>query len=191
VILGIDPGLATFGWARVSRTSGQVLDLGLLEQPAKGKRKDYEARTDRQAQVVVEQLAGVNLVVSEALSFPRAGRSGAVSQSLSWGVLCGVCRARHIQLKRVRPQQWQHAVQGDAAPTVDYEALLARLEEHVMRFGAPAAVAALRRITPSKRTHVLDAVGVGTYGVVRPAHPLLGALQPTRTTRTKTRRSDA
>lgn len=190
MILGIDPGTATFGWARLSEL-GQVLDLGILEQPAKGKRKDYEARAHRQAVMLVEQLAGVRLVVAEALSFPRAGRTGAVSQSLSWGVLCGVCAARRIPLKRVRPQQWQHAATKDPAPAVDYAALLARLQHHVDNYGALAARVALARITPSKRTHALDAVGVATYGLVVREHPLVGASQPIGRTRRRGPKNDA
>lgn len=188
MILGIDPGLATFGWARIART-GQVVDLGVLELPAKGKRKDHAGRSLRQAGTVLELLAGIDLVVAEALSFPKH-HAGVASLCLSWGVLVGACAARSVPIMGVRPQVWQHAAARDDASTVDYGDLLMRLELHVEAHGTPEAVASLHRIAASKRTHALDAAGVGLYGVVHRDHPLVGAVQPRRTTRTKAKRSD-
>lgn len=186
MILGIDPGLATFGWAHIANT-GQVVGLGVLELPARGKRKDHAGRAQRQAGSLLELLAGVELVVAEALSFPKH-HAGVASLCLSWGVLVGACSARSVPIMGVRPQQWQHAAAQSDAPAVEYEALLSRLELHVERHGASTAVAALHRIAPSKRTHALDAVGVGLYGVVHRDHPLVGAMQPSRTTRRKTKK---
>ena len=193
MILGIDPGLATFGWARIADVA-QVVDLGVLELPAKGKRKDHAGRSHRQAGALVELLAGVDLVVAEALSFPKH-HAGVASLCLSWGVLLGACSARSVPVMAVRPQQWQHAAAAQDASSIDYASLVARLEEHVEQHGARAAVAALHCIAPSKRTHALDAVGVGLYGVVHRDHPLVGASvsasQPSRTTRGKHRRRAA
>lgn len=186
MILGLDPGLGTFGWARLSSV-GAVESIGVLEL-APSKTKDYEDRSHRQASVLLEQLAGVDLVVAEALSFPRAGRAGAISLCLSWGGINGACVARGIPVVRTRPQQWQHACLGDGQGrgAVDYDTLVADLERYVRRFGTTAAVADLDLIPPSKRGHPLDAVGVALWGLARGSTaPRVGAQPAARRRRAR------
>ena len=166
MILGIDPGLGTFGWARVD--GGRVDSLGLLESKPT-KTKDYEHRAAKQAAVVVDQLADVTLVAAESLSFPRRGRAGAISLCLSWGVIDGACVARAIPVVRTRPQQWQHACLGDGQGKgrVDYPTLVRDLERYVRLHGTQRAVEQLEQIPPSKRSHPLDGLGVALWALVR------------------------
>lgn len=170
MILGIDPGLTTFGWAKLS-SRAQVIDLGILVQPTKKKAKDHAGRTHRQALLVDELVHDCTTVVAEALSFPRF-HSAVASLALSWGVILGVCTARGLRVVSVSPQKWQHAAAAQAGGSIDYELLVKQLELHVRTHAAPRAVAALDAITVSKRSHALDAVGVALYGAVRACAPI-------------------
>lgn len=171
MILAIDPGLTTFGWAQIS-DDGQVLELGVLEQQVEGARKDHARRVARQAAFVIARARGARFVIAEAMSFPR-GVAGVASICLSWGALVGACSAIGVPLKATRPQEWQRAAAGpsQAKGPIDYDALLLRLQRHVDKYGTAVARADLVRVLPSKRTHALDAVGVGLFGFIRRDHP--------------------
>jgi len=170
VILGIDPGLATFGWAKLSDRA-QVLELGVLLSPVKGKTKDHAGRTHRQATTLIDLLDGCSIVVAEALSFPRF-HAGVASLALSWGVILGACTARGVPVVSVSPQKWQHAAAAQAGGSIQYDVLVKQLELHVRVHAAPRAVAALDAIPVTKRSHALDAVGVALYGAVRTCAPI-------------------
>lgn len=171
MILGLDPALLTLGWATISEI-GQVLELGLLEQE-RGETKNHAGHADVQAKFLVELVRKSRLVAAEALSFPK-GINGVSSLCLSWGVILGASAALGVPVISVRPQQWMHAASTDKAKRVDYAVLEERLHWHVNNHGALAARVALARITPSKRNHVLDAVGVGLYAFIHRDHPHVG-----------------
>jgi len=175
VILGLDPGLTTFGWAKLSPRA-QVIDLGILLQPTTKKAKDHAGRTHRQAMLLNELVQDCTIVVAEALSFPRF-HSAVASLALSWGVILGVCTAHGLRVAQVSPQKWQHAATAQVGGSIDYDLLVKQLELHVRTYATPRAVAALDTITVSKRSHALDAVGVALYGAVRACAPI-GAMTP-------------
>lgn len=165
MILAVDTGLATLGWALVSRR-GVVHDLGALCQPAKAGESvqaGYERRCERQVAALLPLLPGVELLAVESLSFARSSKAVA-SVSLCWGMLLTVAKLYEIRLWRCTPKQWQHALLNTArSRAVDYEELARRIAAHVARTGAPEARSAVAALKASERTHALDAAGIGIY----------------------------
>lgn len=165
MILAVDTGLATLGWAHVSRR-GVVLDLGALCQPAlpgEGVQAGYERRCERQVDELLRLLPAVQLIAVEALSFARSAKAVA-SVSLCWGMLITVAKLYEIRLWRVSPKRWQHSLLNTPArQPVDYSELARRITEHVARSGAPKARSAVAALKASERTHALDAAGIGIY----------------------------
>lgn len=165
MILAIDTGTATLGWALVSRR-GMVHDLGALVLPrdaSKTVHDDYEHRIEQQADALTALLPGVTLLVAESLSFARSAKATA-SVSLCWGMLVGLTRARQIPRWRAAPKQWQHALLNTPrSRSIDYDELARRIARHVERTGTPKARSAVAALRASERTHALDACGIGVY----------------------------
>jgi hypothetical protein len=165
VILAVDTGTATLGWALVSRR-GMVHDLGALllkRDQARSVHDDYLRRVEKQADVLGALLPGVTMLVGEALSFARSAKATA-SVSLCWGMLVALSRTRGVRLWSVPPKRWQHALlHTPARQPVDYDVLARRITEHVARTAAPKARSAVAALKASERTHALDAAGIGIY----------------------------
>lgn len=176
MILALDPGLATCGWAIVTPLTGQVLALGvLLSEPD----RQLDDSTDRARRIAVQAEAirtcalaqGCTSIAAEAMSFggsPKARFSMAISLGLSWGAIAGVATALALELREVPPKVWQHAVAGVDATSktkVDYEVVFAKLA----RFVRGEARRDLARIAKRHRNHALDAAGVGVFTALRPS----------------------
>lgn len=165
MILAIDTGTATLGWALVSRR-GMVHDLGALLLPrdqSKLVHDDYVRRVELQVDTLTALLPGVTLLVGEALSFARSAKATA-SVSLCWGMLIALTRPRGVPRWSVPPKRWQHALLNTPrSRAVDYPVLAQRLRAHVTRTGTPQARSAVAALSAKASSHALDAAGIGIY----------------------------
>lgn len=183
MILSLDPGLATFGWAVVQSHTGRVIDCGVLlskPKPKLTKAADRVRRATDQALLLrgVARRHGVELVVAETMSFaPRSSAAAKIGIGLSWGVAVGVAAMLEVELRDLPPKTWQRAIvpaaagESDAA-AIDYERVFAELGRYV-----DARAFGIDTLSDANRTHVLDAIGIGVFAAVWPH--LTGA-QPAR-----------
>lgn len=171
MILGIDPGLATCGWA-VLDSAGRVADLGLIASAPNRKLDESTDRARRaaaQSDILrdVARRHHVRTIACEAMSFggpPSARFAMAVSLGLSWGVVTDLAIAIGAGLYSIAPKLWQHAIQpGSSGAGIDYP----KLEAAIAKYVGQHAVAALALIPESKRNHPLDAVGIGLFAALR------------------------
>lgn len=183
MILAVDPGLATFGWAVVART-GAVRACGVLvskPDPKRTKAADRVRRASDQA-ALVQRLASTYLaraIVAETMSFaPRSSASAKIGIGMSWGGLIGVAAARGVPLLDVPPKTWQRAI-VPAAPgesdraAIDYDQVFTALAAYV----DPNATG-LAAVPKGQRNHALDACGVGVYAALLLVPQLNGGARP-------------
>ncbi len=172
MILAIDPGLGSCGYALVRPRTARVIDLGVLtSSPTQG----VDEHTDRARRAAVQ--AGLiadladkhdcTVIAAEAMSFggpPKARHAMAVSLSLCWGVLAGIANGMGIGLLEVSPKQWQHAI-TPGVTKINYDNVF----EQLRAFVDGQATVALHAIKKQLRNHALDAVGVGVFAALLPA----------------------
>lgn len=174
MILAVDIGIATCGWAVVRQPTGEVIDLGvIITQPS----VDLGIQADRVSRIQLQSVTLHEVIIRhccramavESLSFPRAGGvTAAASVCLSMGSCIALATAHAIRLYTVPPKTWQHAV-SDSKGKVDYAGVLAKLHSYVENSGGFAA-AQLLCIPRSRRSHPLDAVAVGVYAARNFSH---------------------
>jgi Holliday junction resolvasome RuvABC endonuclease subunit len=172
-ILAVDPGLQDLGWAVVDPRC-RVVALGQLHQ-VRLKRLDKSTcratRTRRQAELLtrVAREHRCTAIAAEAMSFAGNKFNMVLSVGLAWGVVTSIAAAVDVPLFELVPRVWQHAILGREPKDrseVDYDEVFRRLAEFIGRAGAAAEQ--LAAIKPGLRNHVLDAVGVGVFAVLRP-----------------------
>jgi hypothetical protein len=162
VILGVDVGTRTFGWAVVTERPGpiRVLELGDLYQPDGGKGGAPNAiRVHAQALLVrgIVGRHGITTIAAEARSI--GGHQGArvamaAAQSSCWGMLATIAA-----------KVWQGAVLGrDDGKAIDY----AEVEHALASYVIGRAKEQLAAIPKWRRNHPLDGGGVGILMAVRP-----------------------
>lgn len=174
MILAVDPGIASCGWAIVTPGTGRVLELGVIASDRDDRfdvTADRARRADRQAEALLELVRrhDCKAIAAESVSIggpPHVRTTMALSLSLSWGVLVGLARTLGLALYEATPKVWQHAVQPDAGKKIDYDKLFAAMARYVRGQAAAEQLAALR---PSHRNHALDAAGVGLLAALRPS----------------------
>lgn len=175
MILGIDPGIATFGWAIVAPRNGAVVACGVLVQAVDdelSKHADREHRADEQAIKLagIVRGRGITSIAVEEMSFaPKGSAASKIGIGLSWGVVIGVSRSFAIPRRTIPPKTWQRAI-VPAAPgekrtaAIDYARVYRELRTYV------DCDRLLAGVTESKRNHALDACGVGVYAALVPEH---------------------
>lgn len=166
MILSVDGGIANCGWAVVTPKTGRVLDLGVwLSSPTSGVEKSTDrARRIRDLSKVlldVIRAYGCTAIAAEQMLF-HGKINAIVSQLLPWGALLGLAEVLDLGVYEVPAKTWQPAILGRK---VTY----AVLERELARFIRGQAEAKLLAVTPSKRTHAVDAVGVGLFASLSPA----------------------
>lgn len=179
MILGIDPAIATLGWAIVEPRRCEVVELGVrIAKPDKRARRlrgINEERLDRldahaTALIAICLRRRVTRIASEAISLPRAGGIDVhASAFLVWGMLIGLARALGLSRPRaVVPLAWQRAVVPDdeVRKRLGYPAVESALADFVDEGPASEQLAA---IPPGQRNHALDAGGVGLFDALHPA----------------------
>ena len=174
MILALDPGTASLGWAIVAPRTGHVLELGVV---ALKPDPDLAKSTDRAARVHVQGVLyrelrrrhQITAIAAEAATFNPRRFTMAVGLCMSIGAHVGFAAAVGVALYELPPKLWQHAVLGRAPgdrSKVDYDEVERRLIEFIGRDGRVAEQLAA---TPKgKRNHARDAVGVGVFTALRP-----------------------
>jgi hypothetical protein len=172
MILGVDTGLATCGWALLDEKEQSFLDLGVLVQkPIKGAKitLDRVQRTNALAKVLSKHAPGCGTIVVEQMSLGMPGAIAKLSIGLSWGVILGIASmlSPAPRLLTIAPQRWQREVMPNAGRSVDYDKLARHAAAFILRHH-PRAAAALKRIPEDHRNHALDAAMIALCGALRP-----------------------
>lgn len=180
IIAGIDPGIATLGWATVDQ-NGRVLQLGASLLPRNkqfGARDDMMRRCREQSDVIQLAITGASRVTSEAISWGMPGSGAMAMIAAACAMTVASCACMGLPLQFVSPQKWQGAVapmrSRPEVKIVDkkakrdeeerrYREIASALTDHVTRSGASAALEAIK---PAHRNHALDAVGLAVYGAL-------------------------
>lgn len=165
MILAVDPGIASCGWAVVRPRTGRVLDLGVLTSSPSGadKSTDRARRIARMADALADVVEAYDCDVIAAEQMLFHGKINAVvSQLLPWGALLGLAAAMDMDVIEVPAKTWQAALLGRVVP---YD----QVADSLRAFVASQAEIKLLSIAKSERTHALDAVGVGLYAALAAA----------------------
>lgn len=172
MILAVDPGMATCGWAVIAPKTALVIDFGVITTDHDGAISKTVDRGRRIAGVS-DELAGISarhgcttIAGEQPLSH---GATGAiVSQALCWGALLRLATEQGSRLLEVEAKVWQHAVQDGISPgrkKIDYPTI----EKAI---GKILGVR-ISKIPRTLQTHAFDAVGIGFLVAVRPASALV------------------
>lgn len=171
MILGIDTGIATCGWALLDPKRCSFEDLGVVTQAKlKGEKitLDRARRGNVQAQVLAEKAPGCTLIVVEQMSLGVPGAIAKLSIGMSWGVILGIVAMMdpRPELLTIPPQRWQREVLPNAGKSVDYDQLARAAAAYILR-NHPKAAKALRAIPEKQRNHALDAAMIALCGFLR------------------------
>lgn len=171
MILGLDTGMATCGWALLDDSKTSFVDLGVVITKVlnpKDLTLERARRMNTQANVVAEKAAGCHTVVVEQMSFPP-GANAKIAIALSWGVVLGIVTMLdpRPRLITIAPQKWQRTVLPNAGKKVDYDEL-SRVAAKFILSKHPRAAVALQSIPKSHRSHAIDAAMLALVGALRP-----------------------
>jgi len=120
VILGIDPGLAHFGYSVVhlQRDSETILQLGVFKtEPSKSKTmaktEDLFVRSVSMAKKLEWLISNYHVVMicAERFSYPPQS-SNAVKMAVSWGIIGSIAARRDITLIMKSPQEIKKKICG-------------------------------------------------------------------------------
>jgi len=170
VILGIDCGTATFGWALVDE-AGTVCDLGAIVQGVDNnvdKSTDSSRRVANQVDKLREMLSATRATaaVHEAGSYNPRQFKMSVGLAMSIGAVVGFARTWGIPLFELPPKRWQQAITGKPGK-VDYDDVYRRVEQRVALW--QPAMDQLSAIKPRHRNHALDAAGIALCHAIDPS----------------------
>lgn len=176
MILAVDGGIATCGWAIVEPSTAAIVELGVVCSPHDS---DVDETTDRARRLAIQsatfrELATrhhITTIAAEAVSLganPKARLKMGMCQSLCWGSLVMLALELGASLLEIRPKQWQGAIQ-DGAKKIDYDKLFADLVTHIQSMPGNADVSEqLESIPKSQRNHAIDGSGIGIFAALRP-----------------------
>ncbi len=173
MILALDTGLATFGWAIVAPRTGAVSACGVLLQkpnPKLGKHDDRLRRVTAQAHLLNDLIRTwkVWCVAAEEMSFaPRSSATAKIGIGLSWGNVVGLASAYSARFIVIPPKTWQRAivpakVGEKETAAIPYELVFKALTEFV-----DLKATGLDKIANGLRNHALDAVGIGVFAALK------------------------
>ncbi len=168
MILGIDTGMATCGWARFDTIGRRFVDLGAFateKSQGKAKTDDQVDRIEIVADVLEMVTRDVEIIVVERMSFASAASIAPIA--LCMGAVVGLSRAAAARPRvyTVKPQAWQRAVQPSAGKRVDYAEIERSVGEYVRR--DRASERSLDSLPSDLRNHALDACAIALMGVYR------------------------
>lgn len=145
IVIGIDPGLANFGYAVVEMGATELrpLQMGLIRTEKSDKKRQVLASDDNvnrgrelahQFRQILRGLDNVVAFCVEAMSFPR-NSSAAAKMAISWGVIIGIATERDIPIFQVRPQEIKKRMSGSkSASKQDIQATVdAMFTEEIIR----------------------------------------------------------
>lgn len=173
MILGLDTGLGTCGWALLDESRCEFLDLGVVIQRRKPSMLltiDRERRANIQAEIIAAKAPGCSAIAVERMSFPPgAGIKAAVPIALSWGIVVGIAATMNPRprLYTLSPQKWQREVCPNVKGAVDYETLATAVGWHILK-RHPRAADKLRAIPDEQKQHAIDAAMIALVAGLRP-----------------------
>lgn len=111
IVLGVDPGLASFGWAQVDvLRDGRLVALaaGVVRTAKSARKANVLASADslRRARDMYQALCALprpQAIAAESMSWPR-NAGAATKVALSWGVLAAYAQHRGIPILQASPQ---------------------------------------------------------------------------------------
>jgi Holliday junction resolvasome RuvABC endonuclease subunit len=165
-VLGLDPGLATFGACGLDLPSREVAAASVFRSAPSPRKRAVAASDDRyrRARELAAWLEALldthrpSVLAAEAMSFPRSGVAIA-SMALAWGCMAAIADRRRLPLVQVAPQDWKRFVSGRKGTPDDH--LYPMLYE---RGGAEVeAELDAARVPRSQHVHALDALGVALW----------------------------
>lgn len=165
MILGVDTGTATCGWARFDETTRRFAGLGAIELARNKAAQKTDDQADRIATVANElrpRMVGCDRAVVERMSFPPGGT---VPIALGFGCVVGIASGMPIDVYTVKPQDWQRAVLPKSGKKVNY-AELERVVTEYVRKDRESAIA-LDSLPPKQRNHAIDACAIALMGAFR------------------------
>lgn len=165
LILGVDPGFASFGFALV-RTDGATftpVKMSVIRTKKASKKQNVYASEDNlnRARDITEELlkllhsefGEVQAVCAETMSFPRSS-SVAAKMAMAWGVLAALTAQYNLPVVQVSPQGLKKAVCADASASKDeVKTALERL------FGKELLASLVTDIPAGEHEHPYDALG--------------------------------
>lgn len=170
VILGIDCGIGSFGWAKVEERTALVESLGvLMQEPDKSPpvALDRSRRLLCQAELVDSLCTDVTAVVHEEASYNPRIFAQNVDLASCIGMVVTYAWAAGIPVYQMPPKRWQHAIAGTKQPAkVDYNDVSCRVERRIECCGQ--ALLALCDIKPHHRNHAIDAAGIALCFAIDP-----------------------
>jgi Holliday junction resolvasome RuvABC endonuclease subunit len=115
VVLGLDPGFASLGYAlvRLLPDGEEVLALGVLRTEKSEKKRKVLASDDnlrrtcelsRDIHALMAEAGGVRAICAEAQSWPR-NASSAVKVALCWGAIAALTQLLGVPLVQATPQE--------------------------------------------------------------------------------------
>jgi len=161
-VLGVDPGLAKFGFVLVDvfQDHEEVVEVGLVSTEKSGKKRrvlasDDNVRRGREiAKVLLDtRFQAVRVVCAEAMSFVR-NASAAAKTAISWGVLIAFTTRHGLPLVQASPQEIKQAVCG--SKSASKEEVQAKLLE---KYENAAVQEFMRTVAKSKYEHGFDSIG--------------------------------
>jgi Holliday junction resolvasome RuvABC endonuclease subunit len=175
LILGIDPGFASVGFALVQLEKAgtmRLLDIGVVRTQKSQKKQNTLASEDnvRRAREIAAWLEAyvqglapgwpslgrqVSAVCAESMSFPRQA-SVAAKMALSWGILAAVLEQHQLPLVQSSPQAVKKYLCGaNSLSKKKVQILVQRV------FPLPVLLkAGLDKVPMSQREHPIDALAV-------------------------------
>jgi crossover junction endodeoxyribonuclease RuvC len=133
IVLGIDPGFASLGWALVEldKTSEELLALGLISTAKANKKLNMLATDDnvrrmREIHAGLEWINeraerytdGINAIAIESQSWPR-NASATAKVGMAWGIVTAFACAHDIAIVQATPMQIKEHVTGAKTATKD------------------------------------------------------------------------
>ena len=164
-VLGLDPGLAHFGWAvvEIGVDFERVLAVGVFRTKKSMRRRNVRASSDlhrrgvelaRGLATVIATHGPIHAFCAEALSSPR-GASAAGKLQRSWGIVDDIVAGFDAPLLEATPQELKVATAGRA--TASKADVMAAVEA---RYPGAEALVRFRSGFPSGQwEHGFDAVG--------------------------------
>ncbi len=173
MILGVDTGVATCGWALLDETKCAFVDLGvLIQKPLAGEKitLDRIKRSNALAQVLARHAPGCQTIAVESLNLGMPGAIAKLSVGLAWGVVLGIAATLDPspRLLTIPPQRWQREVAPHAGKKVNYDELATAAGAYILR-NHPRAAKALNAIKPEHQNHAIDAAMIALCAHLRPS----------------------
>jgi Holliday junction resolvasome RuvABC endonuclease subunit len=166
ILLGCDPGLATFGAVLVDAREMRVLKIDAWSNPATPKKQrpkgERMVRTRELANWLVAFIGDhdIALCATEALA-GSAGVNVAMNVALGFGVLSGVLAVLDVPSIAAGPREWR----GPLVPNCDEDVAHSVALE---RFSCYSRAELLAEIDEKLEPHALDALGVAAWACETP-----------------------